>query len=409
MEKAGAGAMGSNEGAGGLVGVEAPGGGGAVVKAGEAGASGGAVLNEGVSGAVVAGGGGAGCGAGDVANDSAGAMGSNAGMGLGVAASSAGLSTSQLGWGAGGAGTGGGLVLFTEGAPVSAELRGGASDQVGTAGTPGGGSMAADAAAAGGMTGGGRGAGGKVGAGAEGYVCRGRSGASYETGVRTGVSSRRGGAMYGAGDGGAGASAAGAVAGRKDGIAGTSLPPARVASSDWAAICLSGASSGAAISRRAPWARSADGPIAPLAIERIVTTRPGGMLGGAGDPAGSTPNAAQTAIPHDRTSARRSLCDGAPRAAAAGCPARRTSPFGVTRTAVAPNPPIAMPVSWSAATPDSTAAPSAAAAGGVNGPRPRIELSGVPSFGSTATQIPLTSVPHASTGDSAGCRRSKSR
>jgi hypothetical protein len=47
--------------------------------------------------------------------------------------------------------------------------------------------------------------------------------------------------------------------------------------------------------------------MAPLAIDRIVTTSPGGTLGGAGAPAGSTPNAAQTAIPHERTSARRSL------------------------------------------------------------------------------------------------------
>ncbi len=58
--------------------------------------------------------------------------------------------------------------------------------------------------------------------------------------------------------------------------------------------------------------------MAPLAIDRIVTTSPGGMLAGAGAPAGSTPKAAQTAIPDERTSARRSLCDGAPRTAAAG-------------------------------------------------------------------------------------------
>ncbi len=171
----------------------------------------------------------------------------------------------------------------------------------------------------------------------------------------------------------------------------------------------SGASSAAAISRSAPCARSAAGPIAPLAIERMVTTRPGGMLGGAGAPAGSTPNAAQIAIPHERTSARRSLCDGAPRTAAAGCPVRRTSPFPVTRMAEAPNPPIAMPASCRAATPESTAAPSAAAAGGVSGPRERIVPNGVPSFGSTATQMPLGSVPHASTGASAGCRWSASR
>src|SRR5205823_9339139 len=85
--------------------------------------------------------------------------------------------------------------------------------------------------------------------------------------------------------------------GRNGVIAGTSRPPARVASSDWAAICRSGASSAAAISRSAPCARSADGPMAPLAIDRIVTTSPGGMFAGAGAPAGSTPNAAQTAIP----------------------------------------------------------------------------------------------------------------
>jgi hypothetical protein len=99
---------------------------------------------------------------------------------------------------------------------------------------------------------------------------------------------------------------------------GISRPPARSASSDWAAVMRSGASKAAAISRSAPCARSAAGPIAPLAIERMVTTNPGGMLGGAGAPAGSTPNAAQIAIPHERTSARRSLCDGAPRTAAAG-------------------------------------------------------------------------------------------
>ena len=96
-------------------------------------------------------------------------------------------------------------------------------------------------------------------------------------------------------------------AGRKGVIAGTSRPPARVASSDCAATSRSGASSAAAISRRAPWARSADGPIAPLAMERMVTTSPGGMLAGAGAPAGSTPKAAHTAMPQDRTSARRSL------------------------------------------------------------------------------------------------------
>ena len=187
-------------------------------------------------------------------------------------------------------------------------------------------------------------------------------------------------------------------------IGGTSRPPARVASSDCATIPRSGASSAAAISRRAPCARSADGPMAPLAIDRIVTTRPGGMFGGAGAPAGSTPNAAHTAMPLERTSARRSDCDGAPRTAAAGCPARRTSPLEVTRTAVAPKPPIAMPASCKAATPDNTAAPSVAAAGGVSGPRDRIVESGVPSLGSTATHTPLLSVPHASTGDSAGCR-----
>ncbi len=206
--------------------------------------------------------------------------------------------------------------------------------------------------------------------------------------------------------GGAGA-AAGATPscfGKKGVIGGTSRPPERVASSDWAATWRSGASKAEAISRSALCARSADGPIAPLAIERIVTTRPGGMFGGAGAPAGSTPKAAHTAMPQERTSARRSLCDGAPRTAAAGCPANRTSPFEVTRTAEALNPAIAMPASWSAATPDRTAAPRAAAAGGVSGPRVRIEPRGVPSFGSTAIQIPLLSVPHASTGDSAGCR-----
>src|SRR5438876_8650556 len=57
--------------------------------------------------------------------------------------------------------------------------------------------------------------------------------------------------------------------------------------------------------------------MAPLAIERIVTTSPGAMFAGAGAPAGSTPKAAQTAMPQERTSARRSLCDGAARTAAA--------------------------------------------------------------------------------------------
>jgi hypothetical protein len=106
--------------------------------------------------------------------------------------------------------------------------------------------------------------------------------------------------------------------GRKGVIGGISRPPARVASSVCAAVIRSGASNADAISRSAPCARSAAGPIAPLAIERIVTTRPGGMFGGAGAPAGSTPKAAQIAIPLDRTSARRSLWDGAPRTAPAG-------------------------------------------------------------------------------------------
>ena len=128
------------------------------------------------------------------------------------------------------------------------------------------------------------------------------------------------------------------------------------------------------------------------------------MFGGAGAPAGSTPNAAQTAMPPERTSARRSLCEGAPRTAAAGWPAILTSPFEVTLTAVAPKPPIAIPASCSAATPDSTAVPRAAAAGGVSGPRERIEPREVPSFGSTATQTPCWSVPHARTGERAGWR-----
>src|SRR5229473_3172007 len=54
-----------------------------------------------------------------------------------------------------------------------------------------------------------------------------------------------------------------------------------------------------------------------------------------------------------------------------------------------------MPASCRAATPDRTAAPSAAAAGGVSGPRDRIVPSGVPSFGSTATQMPLGSLARA--------------
>jgi hypothetical protein len=144
-------------------------------------------------------------------------------------------------------------------------------------------------------------------------------------------------------------------------------------------------------------------------MERIVTTRPGGMLGGAGAPAGSTPKAAQTAMPHERTSARRSLWEGAPRTAAAGCPAILTSPFAFTRIAEAAKPPIAIPASCSAATPESTAAPSAAAAGGVSGPRESIVASGVPSLGSTATQMPLVSVPQASTGERAGWLWSASR
>ncbi|HEV8675500.1 MAG TPA: hypothetical protein VGX21_15745, partial [Methylomirabilota bacterium] len=61
--------------------------------------------------------------------------------------------------------------------------------------------------------------------------------------------------------------------GRKGVIGGSSRPPARVASSDCACIWRSGASSAAAISRSAPWARSAEGPMAPLAIDLIVTTR----------------------------------------------------------------------------------------------------------------------------------------
>jgi hypothetical protein len=221
-----------------------------------------------------------------------------------------------------------------------------------------------------------------------------------------GVSSRGTAGTNGGGAGGAagaGADAACWSLGRKGVTLGISRPPARSASSDCAATWRSGASIAAAISRSALCARSAAGPMAPLAIERIVTTRPGGMFGGAGAPAGSTPNAAHTAMPAERTSARRSLCAGAPRTAAAGCPASRTSPLSVTRTAVAPKPPIATPASCSAATPDSTAAPRAAAAGGVSGPRERIVLSGVPSLGSTATQMPLGSVPHASTGESAGC------
>jgi len=197
--------------------------------------------------------------------------------------------------------------------------------------------------------------------------------------------------------------------GRNGVIGGTSRPPARVASSDWAAISRSGESIAAAISLNAPWARSAEGPIAPLAMDRMVTTSPGAMFGGAGAPAGSTPNAAQTAMPHDLTSARRSLWEGAARTAAAGWPASLTSPLVVTRTAVAPKPPIAMPASCSAATPERTPAPRVAAAGGVSGPRERIDERGVPSLGSTATQTPFGSVPHASTGESAGWRWSKRR
>ena len=208
---------------------------------------------------------------------------------------------------------------------------------------------------------------------------------------------------------GAGASAAGpSVFGRNGVIDGISRPPARVASSACEAVMRSGASSAEAISLSAPCARSAAGPIAPLAIERIVTTRPGGMFGGAGAPAGSTPKAAQIAMPLERTSARRSLCEGAPRTAPAGCPASLTSPFPLTRTDAAPKPPIAMPASCSAATPESRAAPSAAAAGGVSGPRERMVPSGTPSLGSTATHRPFGSVPQARTGERAGCRWSNS-
>jgi len=149
--------------------------------------------------------------------------------------------------------------------------------------------------------------------------------------------------------------------------------------------------------------------MAPLAIERIVTTRPGAMSDGAGAPDGSTPNAAQMAMPQERTSARRSLCDGAPRTAAAGWPAILTSPLSVILTAVASKPPMAMPASCSVPTPERTAAPSAAAAAGVKRPRLRIVLKGTPSLGSTATHTPVVSVPHAQTGDSDGCRRSASR
>src|SRR5256884_444740 len=160
-----------------------------------------------------------------------------------------------------------------------------------------------------------------------------------------GVSSRRWGAMYGA-TGADGLGAGGTVpSGRKGVIGGSLRPPARVASSDCAAISRSGERSPADISRSAAWARSADGPMAPLAIERMVTTRPGAMFGGAGAPAGSTPKAAQTAMPHERTSARRSLCDGAPRTAAAGCASAggtgiscTTAGFPLRRTAFQPCP-----------------------------------------------------------------------
>jgi hypothetical protein len=233
-----------------------------------------------------------------------------------------------------------------------------------------------------------------------GYVCIERGGASYEAGALTGVSSRGTGGTTGAGGG---AGAAGAEVGRNAVTSGVSRPLALVASSAWAATARSGASRAAAISRRAPWARSAAGPMAPLAMDLIVTTRPGGTFGGAGAPAGSTPNAAHTAMPLDRTSALRSLCDGAPRTAAAGWPASLTSPLPVMRTADAPKPPIAIPASCSAATPERTAAPSAAAAGGVRAPRDRSVDSGVPSLGSTATQMPFGSVPQASTGERAGC------
>ncbi len=285
------------------------------------------------------------------------------------------------------------------GASYGVGFLGGASDQVGMGRGSGGGAWGAGAA-------GGAGAGVNVGVGIAGYVCIGRGGASYDTGALTGVSSRGTGGTNGAGAaGGCGGGGAGTASlGTNEAASGISRPLARVASSACAATARSGARRAAAISRKAPCARSAAGPIAPLAIERMVTTRPGGTLGGAGAPAGSTPNAAHTAMPEDRTSARRSLCEGAPRTAAAGCPASLTSPFPVIRIADAPNPPIAMPASCSAATPDSTAAPSAAAAGGVSGPRDRSVESGVPSFGSTATQMPLGSVPHARTGESAGCR-----
>ena len=161
------------------------------------------------------------------------------------------------------------------------------------------------------------------------YVSTARGGGSYDAGRGAGVSSTIG--LDGSGTNGV--------------IDGISRPPALRAISLCAASWRSGARSGPAISRSAPWARSTAGPMAPLAIERIVTTRPGASSGGAGAPAGSTPKAAQIAIPHERTSARRSPWLGAPRTAATGWPASRTSPLPVRRMAVASKPPIATPAS----------------------------------------------------------------
>src|SRR6059036_4271288 len=106
------------------------------------------------------------------------------------------------------------------------------------AGVLGGVSTVAEAAGAG--AGAGTGTGGKVIAGIDGYVWTGRSPGSYKE-PRAGASSRRGGAMNGAGasgtPGGGGGSAAACAgetvpAGRNGVIGGTSRPPARVASSD---------------------------------------------------------------------------------------------------------------------------------------------------------------------------------
>src|ERR1700694_2488526 len=106
-----------------------------------------------------------------------------------------GLGGSGCGSGTGGAGAAGAGGLVTSGGEVVSkgiDCLAGGSDHVGTDGAlgiGGGGAGGADEAAAGAV-----GTGGNVTAGIEGYVCTERSGASLETGLRAGVSSRLDGA-----------------------------------------------------------------------------------------------------------------------------------------------------------------------------------------------------------------------